>query len=340
MAATNPNTTKTHPDPPPLAEIVWWVKEGRAVLSKSGSLKAPLSTFASAIDPGLVSIHQQGIGSYARLYTESKRGTEAAVQVQVDHRAKSLMPSPANAADRGAIAAEERERFSAGFRSQVARELKDQARAACTKASEAGEAAQAAIEQAERALDMPPSLRGGSVALQTLGLMQIADMRTHAAGALPSALLTQWAALTTPEQRELFSYAVGNAVLDMIAAGPLGMKLRFPNLQVERASREFHCALELAAKFDEAKAQRTPEWLIAARAAMDLLTRAFRSACGLDVRWLSNADFAKLYMSGGDPHDPPTNPFKLAKPEQVVTRFLPRSPAAWSGLPGAVKVTP
>lgn len=336
MPAMNWNRTKDHCAPPPLEEAETWIKEGSANAKSSGAARAPLLAFVASLAP-LHRLHVESNSQFERLAETSAEASSVLVVEATRGRVQALASGAPQ--DREAIARDEQLKILRGFRSQIVTELRDKFDKACAGAVEGGEAARKAVEAFEREQDVPLALRNtGSVALQTVTLMQVSDLRQQANGALPNDLARMWAALATDEQREVFSYAIRNTLTEILSHGLVGLKQRFPRLPEGAASKEFNATIKLEGSIAQWRAQREPAELKAARASLEMLTRAFKILCGLDVRWLSSSEFSRLYLGGTMTHDPSAQPFKLAKVADVVTRFLPKSPAAWDGLPMGARV--
>lgn len=337
MPAMNWNRVKDHGAPPEaLEEAETLIKEGTTLAKNSGAARVPNLAFGVSLGP-LVRLHIESAEKFEQFAETSAEASSVLVVEATRARVQALASGAPQ--DRAAIAADEKLKLAKSAKAQIVSALRDKFDKACAGAVEGGETARRAVEAFEREQDVPLALRNtGSVALQTVTLMQVSDLRQQANGALPNDLARMWAALATDEQREVFSYAIRNTLTEILSHGLVGLKQRFPRLPEGAASKEFNATIKLEGSIAQWRAQREPAELKAARASLEMLTRAFKVLCGLDVRWLSSSEFSRLYLGGTMTHDPTAQPFKLAKLADVVTRFLPKSPAAWDGLPMGARV--
>ncbi|MCK6535953.1 MAG: hypothetical protein L6Q84_23535 [Polyangiaceae bacterium] len=319
---------KDHPDSgQAFREALRQVAEARALGSKAGKLRPQIGAACDALDPGLGELHKRSIGLYSRSLSASRGVIDAQARERATEAMRKTTPGTAAVIELSAAEARERENGEKMLRSQVAAELKPEAEPKAKLAAEKLSALDEAIRKEEASTGVVLALRGGSPAAQTVALLQLQELRAQAERMLPSEFECGWRALRATgdaEGAERFCYVAIPILRQTVATGISGLKLRLPQItQTGDVERELGAAHALVREMMSWQSEQVPEWLRAAKAARDLLRLAFRALCGLDVRWLSREQFARLYLGGIAGHDPDREPYRLAKPEQIVTRFLP-----------------
>lgn len=157
--------------------------------------------------------------------------------------------------------------------------------------------------------------------------MQLTELRRTLEHADPTDVLQMWLDLRASgaddNRLRLFAHVAEALMTEALRLGAAAIKQRNPKSTEGFATNQIKAASTLVATIGAWRESKVPGWFRAAKASRDLLRKCFRTACGVDARWLSPGEFSRLYLNGTTGNDPDKEPYKLARPDQIVTRFLP-----------------